>query len=420
MTRSREAATRVVRALKDAGHTAYFAGGCVRDELLGLTPEDYDVATDATPDQVEDLFRKTKSVGKSFGVVLVRDGRLVTEVATFREESGYTDNRHPDEVRFADAHADARRRDFTINALFLDPLDTAERSGGRVIDFVGGVGDLDARILRAVGDPGARLAEDHLRALRAVRFTSRLGFTLEHATAEAIRAHACELEGVSRERVGDEVRRMLQHPNRATSARLMQMLSLDAPAIHDGALPDAPTDAIGALPPNSSVPLALCAWSVDRLAARGEQVTEERAGTIVARLRAALVLANEECDELGALLWGLVAFREHWEDAGTAQRKRWGGSDWRPGVLTVLGVRDAQLADRLRTDIETLENTPSGLTPPPLVTGEDLIAEGLKPGPMFGKWLYQAYDAQLEDRISTRQEAISLISAWHLRRGDGE
>lgn len=417
MSRQREAAERVVRTLVSAGHTAYFAGGCVRDELLGLEPTDYDVATDAHPDVVERLFRRTKSVGKSFGVVLVRDSGTTTEVATFREESGYSDKRRPDEVRFADAEADARRRDFTINALFIDPLDARERAGGRLIDHVGGADDLERRTLRAVGDPSARLAEDHLRGLRAVRFASRLGFAIDDATRSAVRAHASELEGVSRERVGDEVRRMLSHKERATSARLMQSLALDAPVLRDGAMPDAELLALESLTPGAGATLALAAWAVDRLASRDERLDESGVATIVRRLRGALVLTNDESDDLRDVLTSTVRFRDDWEDAGVAQRKRWGAHPSAVGAIALIASRHPERADALRADIEKLSRTPSGLAPEPLVTGDALIAAGLSPGPMFGTWLDKVYDEQLEERVRTPESALGRVLEW-ARGGD--
>ena len=195
----RDTAALVVRTLSGAGHTAYFAGGCVRDALLGTPPADYDIATDATPDQVRALFERTSHVGAHFGVVLVHINRASIEVATFRADGPYTDSRRPDTVEFSTPEQDAKRRDFTINALFLDPLvDTRTTIRGRVvrgeiIDLVGGRDDLERGVVRAVGTPSARLAEDHLRALRAVRFAARLGCEIESDTADAIRAHAAEL-----------------------------------------------------------------------------------------------------------------------------------------------------------------------------------------------------------------------------------
>jgi len=237
---ARQAATAIARTLRDHGHIAYFAGGCVRDELLGLRPTDYDVATDAPPKRVQSLFRKTASVGASFGVILVADFGPHVEVATFRAEGPYTDKRRPDHITFATPEEDARRRDFTINALFLDPL-AAEDSpsiNGHIVDLVNGLDDLKAGIIRAVGDPDNRLDEDHLRALRAVRFASRFNFQIEPRTRDAITRHARLLSGVSRERIGDELRKML------TSGR-----DTDPDAIHQPRPPAASTTPSLLLPP---------------------------------------------------------------------------------------------------------------------------------------------------------------------------
>src|SRR2546430_1244203 len=189
-------ATAIVKRLRANGHEAYFAGGCVRDLLLGLEPKDWDVATDAPPNRVRELFSKTEAVGAAFGVILVRHGRSVVEVATFRSDGSYLDGRRPSEVRFTTAEEDAQRRDFTINGLFLDPLE-----GDRVIDYVGGKEDLAARKLRAIGDPSARFAEDHLRLLRAVRFAARFGLEIAPATAMGMQQRAELLKGISPERI---------------------------------------------------------------------------------------------------------------------------------------------------------------------------------------------------------------------------
>src|SRR5688572_24859254 len=210
----REDALAVVQRLRGAGHVAYFAGGCVRDLLLGLEPKDYDVATDAPPDRVRELFKRTQAVGQAFGVILVRVGRSQVEVATFRAEGEYLDGRRPSEVRFTTAEEDARRRDFTINGLFLDPLTD------QVIDYVGGQADLKAKVIRAIGNPDERLEEDHLRLLRAVRFAARFGFEIEPATDAAIRRHAGHLVRISPERVAEELRAMLTPPTRGAAWRM--------------------------------------------------------------------------------------------------------------------------------------------------------------------------------------------------------
>ena len=211
---AQHAAAQIVARLRAAGHQAYFVGGCVRDLLLGREPQDFDVATSALPDQVLTLFEKTFAVGAHFGVVLVCTGEpeITTEVATFRSDGVYSDGRHPDAVRFSSSpEEDVKRRDFTINGMLLDP------ANNQVLDYVGGRNDLQAGLIRAIGDPGDRFAEDKLRMLRAVRFAARFAFDLESRTAIAIRKLAPAVSQVSRERVRDELTRMLTegHAQRA-------------------------------------------------------------------------------------------------------------------------------------------------------------------------------------------------------------
>src|SRR6185369_12905521 len=193
----------VVRRLRAAGFETYLAGGCVRDRLLGRTPADYDVATAAPPEAVRKLFRRTVGVGAAFGVILVMEGDFQFEVATFRSDDAYIDGRHPTAVHFASAERDAQRRDFTVNALFQDP------ATGAVIDFVGGQADLRAGVIRAIGDAHARIKEDRLRMLRAVRFAARFGWEIEPGTRAAIRAAAASVTDMAAERIGDEIVKML-------------------------------------------------------------------------------------------------------------------------------------------------------------------------------------------------------------------
>ena len=207
---AKQAANKITTVLRENGHAALFAGGCVRDELLGRPPKDYDVATDAPPEAVVKLFRNTSQVGAKFGVVIVRWGGRQTEVATFRADGAYLDGRHPEQVTFSDAKADAERRDFTINGMFLDP------QGGQVIDYVNGRIDLQDRLIRAIGDPDRRFAEDHLRMLRAVRFATQLGFAIEPTTAQAIRSHADQLPQISEERIRMELEQILGDPARGS------------------------------------------------------------------------------------------------------------------------------------------------------------------------------------------------------------
>jgi poly(A) polymerase len=423
---AREAALAIVRTLRGAGHTAFFAGGCVRDELLGLSPTDYDVATDATPDQITALFRRTNLVGASFGVVLVTLGaaeglpaQATVEVATFRSEGVYTDRRRPDSVSFSDARSDAMRRDFTVNALFLDPIGEGalpaglagaqviphpRPGGGRIIDLVGGTADLRAKRIRAVGDPDKRLAEDDLRALRAVRLSARLGFEIEASTEAAIRHHAGELVGISRERIGDELRRMLAHPSRGVAAAALQRLGLDGPVLsEDLRTPD--LRVLSALARDADFSTCLAAWALDR----GLAPLPADIEALAARWRSALCLSNEEADSLRNCLACFGAISTSWSCKAVAGRKRLAGQT--PGfgpAMTILRAANPALAADISSDIARLGTTRSGLNPPPLLTGDDLIAAGFKPGPAFKGILDAVYDAQLEDRIQTSSEALEL------------
>ncbi|MDX9912731.1 MAG: CCA tRNA nucleotidyltransferase, partial [Phycisphaerales bacterium] len=415
--------------------------------LLGLTPTDYDVATDATPDRVRALFRRSCEVGAHFGVVLVRvlpaeidpndlpagagepdaDARagIVVEVATFRSDGPYSDRRRPDAVTFSTPEDDAHRRDFTINALFLDPLAPPEAPGvrGRVIDYVGGRADLAKKIVRAVGDPEARLAEDHLRALRAVRFAARLGFDIEPATGEAIRRHARDLVGVSRERIGDEVRRMLSHPARARAAALLASLDLDAPTLgitlsdaglrtlmELGAAPALPNELAaiwragfgseGAPIERPPFPAALAAMLSHELAGGASR------GGSSGTLRASLVLSNDEHAALRDTLDALARLRTDWPALEVAARKRLAA---RPAFVEALRILRADDPDRARAiaeEVETLAADGVGLAPPPLVTGDHLVDRGHRPGPAFKGVLDATYDAQLEGAIKSPKEGI--------------
>lgn len=417
---ARRGAVHIVQRLRDSGHDAYLAGGCVRDELLGLSPTDYDVATDAPPDRVEQLFSRASHVGKSFGVVIVRLHRaegfsvpVSTEVATFRTEGTYSDARRPDSVEFTDARTDAQRRDFTINALFIDPLED-----DRVIDYVRGTADLQARVIRAVGEPRERLAEDHLRALRAVRFAARLGFEIEPETARAVREDAAELRGVSVERVGDELRRVLTHPSRARGARLLDELAL-TPAIlaNVGSVPN-PADGSGilvTLPIGASLPAALAAWAIGLW----PELEPDRAA---AALRRACALSNEAHAGVQAAITGWRSISDpNWPRHPIALRKRQFASPWCPDALDLLRATDAPAADLRQQDRDRLASTPGGLAPTPWMTGQDLIEMGAHPGPAFRRVLDRVYDAQLEtpdSGVLNRDDALSL--ARSLIRPDTE
>lgn len=415
-TESRDAATHIVRTLAAHGHIAYFAGGCVRDELLGLVPTDYDVATDAVPNRIAELFPRTAQVGASFGVMLVKIGRVVVEVATFRADGTYTDNRRPDSVRFSTPEEDAHRRDFTVNALFLDPLAASlapspTPTAPTIIDHVDGLPDLAARVLRAVGNPDARLNEDHLRALRAARLAAKLGFTIDPATARAIRNHAAHLSGVSRERIGEEVRRMLGHPSRARAAALLRELSLEGPALQlhpstTGAAPSSssPFARLAALAPTDAMaifPMTLAAWVLDL-------GLEQAAPDPASQLRSALCLSNEDLTWLRAILIHHQALRISWASAPVAPQKRRAASRGFAEALDILRTTDPAHAQEIATRVHELAQTHGGLAPLPLLDGDHLQRLGLKPGPSFKHILDQVYDAQLEGRVRDLAGASDL------------
>ena len=437
-TSARRAAVELVRVLRDAGQMAYFAGGCVRDALLGKSPQDYDVATDAKPDRVRELFKHSRYVGEAFGVVLVsllgdkqpatwqgeahptaRDGRWIhtIEVATFRTEWGYADGRRPTGVAFSDAENDARRRDFTINGLFEDPLAASHEQ--RIIDHVGGVADLKGRILRAIGDADERFGEDYLRLLRAVRFAARLDFRLEAKTKLAILRHAPQLSRISRERIGQEVQAMLTGPRPARCVRLMQRLTLDGPTLNEASQrwPVMTVVRMSRISKQETIayPAMLAAWIIDRhvhstgLAAISLDVfSHHTLPAMLTRWRGALCLANEERD---ALKHTLAALPEAllWPELRVAKRKRLlARSTW---ASTWALLRSLQWVGAVMPIVEQIaKDAPplfaEGVAPEPLVTGDDLIAIGLRPGRAIGKMLEEIYDAQLENAVKTREQAL--------------
>jgi poly(A) polymerase len=401
----------IVRRLRANGHVAYFAGGCVRDLLLGLTPKDFDVATDAPPKRVRELFTNTQAVGAAFGVILVKHGRSTVEVATFRVDAAYTDGRRPDAVRFTNAEEDAKRRDFTINGLFLDP-ETDE-----VIDHVGGRADVRSRVLRAIGKPDERFAEDHLRLLRAVRFAARFDLTLDPTTADAVRAHAPKLARIAPERVADELRRILTAPSRRVGWRLLRELNLTPVVFRH--LPDRATG--GALPlfdrldaVEPSVGLAFAAATLElRVPVDAADVRRlvEPTGLqrVTGSIRKAFRVSNEEAADFeGSLdVWPVL------QDAlpTVALMKRFLA---RPHADSARALLDAVAACGLHAErIAWLrgrfaELAGTEVAPPPLITGDDLIAAGLSPGRLFKRVLDEVYDAQLEARVATREQARAL------------
>jgi poly(A) polymerase len=452
----RDFAIDVVRRLRQSGYEAYWAGGCVRDELLGVAPADYDVATSARPEQVVVVFSRTVEVGASFGVVEVigprrHDGtHAVVQVATFRSDGAYIDGRRPESVVFSSPEEDAQRRDFTINGMFFDPLEN------RVLDFVGGQADLKAGILRAIGDPQARFREDKLRLMRAVRMAARFDFPIELATAAAIRDMADQIPVVSAERIADELRKMLSHRHRAWALRQMDALGLlrqvlpevdnEMKGIPQG-FPDAPTGDLWQhvlrvvevlegprwpQPAPVSFPLAFGAllhdvgkkrsWAreADRHTFHGhEHIGKRLAGQACRRLK----LSNAET----ARVEWLVERHQYLSDAPTMRPSKLKPILVNPGIGELLALHraDANASGRSTDHVDfcerLLRDTPAEeLNPPPLLTGDDLIALGWQQGPQFKTVLDAVREAQLEGTIRTRDEAIQLAEEKRKKNGRDE
>lgn len=431
----REFAVSVVRRLQRAGYTAYWAGGCVRDLLRGEDPSDFDVATSATPEQVRSLFgqRHTLAVGASFGVILVRGETSDSdvEVATFRTDGLYIDGRRPESVQFATPEQDAQRRDFTINGLFYDPLES------RLYDYVGGQADLDRRLLRAIGDPVARFTEDKLRMLRAVRLSARFEFELEEQTALAVRQMASQVVVVSAERIAQELRKILLHRTRRIAIDRADWLGLlhqvlpeltEARAeISAASSTQSPTpgsgpgdawrqtlDTLGALA-QPSFELAVAALLEPLPQRWGRNAGGRKAEAVLRRLK----LSNAEIDKTRWLLTQVGAI-DRLPNGPLWQWKELLGQPWIPELLTLeRGQRVSRGAslDVVEACEEFLRQTPAGeLRPPPLVTGDDLIQRNFKPGKGFKELLRELYRAQLDGRL-TRFEQFPELMPELLARG---
>jgi len=429
MDAKRAEAERIVRTLRGAGYEAYFAGGCVRDMVMGREPSDYDIATSARPEDVARLFLRAYEVGAKFGVVVVHGDTADFEVATFRAEAEYSDGRHPDRVKFSTAREDVLRRDFTINGMFFDPV------SGEVLDWVGGREDIRLRRIRTIGEPERRFAEDHLRILRAVRFACRFGFSVEPETYRAMAASARALERVSAERVREELVRILTGPNAGRALRLMhdcgilavilpeveEMCGVEQPAefhpegdvfehtcrMFDLAREPSPELAMGILLHDVGKP---CTQTF-RERIRFDDHDREgalRTKEICRRLR----FSNEETAHITSLvanhmrilsakemrlstlkrLLALPRFEEHLELH-------------RLDCLASHGKLDVY--EFLRDRMQTLRR--EEIAPAPLVTGHDLIALGYRPGPLFGRILSAVREEQLDGRLDSREAALKWI-----------
>jgi poly(A) polymerase len=420
----------VVAKLRSVGHRAWLVGGCVRDLLLGAKPKDYDVATDARPDRIMDLFPRSGRVGAHFGVVLVRDAFSQVEVATFRSDHDYEDGRRPGMVHFeSDPRQDALRRDFTVNGLLMDP------DSGEVLDYVDGRADLERRVIRAIGDPAERFREDHLRMLRAVRFAARLGFTIDAATFDAIREHHRLILRVSAERIRDEIVRILTEGGARRGFEL-----LDESGLLAGILPEiaamkgveqppefhpegdvwvhtlllleqldrpTPTLALGALlhdvgkPPTFRI--------ADRIRFDGHvEAGVHIAHDILTRLR----FSRDQIEQVEALVANHMKFM----DAPQMRESTLKRFMRLPSFEEHLELHrlDCLSSNKRLDSYEMVKGRQEQLTgehlkPEPLLTGADLIAAGYHPGPRFSEILRTVEDAQLEGWVRTAGEALELV-----------
>lgn len=433
----------ICRVLRQAGHQAYLVGGCVRDLLLGRTPLDYDVATDARPEQVARLFPHSLLVGAQFGVVVVREGDAEVEVATFRADRGYADGRHPTHVEYTDQpRVDAERRDFTINALFLDPF-TEE-----VLDFVGGRQDLAAGIVRAIGDPEQRFREDHLRLVRAVRLAARLDFRLDPDTQQAITRLAPLAAQVSAERLRDELTKILTEGRARRGFELLRETGLlpvmlpevarmvgvpQPPEFHPEGdvwthtllmleqLPAgcSPTLAWGVLlhdvgkPPTLQLPQA----PGDRIRFDGHAECGARmAEAICQRLR----FSNQQTQQIASLVRQHLRFKDapRMRLATLKRFVRQPNFDEHLELHRLDCLASHGQLDNYHFVRRFLESVPEEeVRPPRLITGDDLIALGLRPGPIFGVILQAVEDAQLDGRIATKEEALAIARDIARRSG---
>ncbi len=403
----------------------------MRDELLGLTPKDYDIATDARPEQVQALFRRTLAIGASFGVVEVLGPRieghhLKVQIATFRTDGGYSDGRRPDQVVFSSAREDAIRRDFTINGMFFDPIQ------GQLHDFVGGQTDLHARLLRAIGDPEVRFQEDKLRLLRAVRIATRFELAIEPNTQAAIQKMAKDLPVVSAERIAEELRQLLVHPRRTRGLNLLMDLGLaDAilPALPEmkglpQGLPSQPTgdlwdhvmNVLDLLGPTPSFPLAMGTLLHDigkprtagRTAERYTFYHHEHVGARMAdEMALRLKLSNAERERI---VW-LVDKHQYLADALRMRPSKLKAILNEDGIheLLVLHRADALASGKNIEHVEFCERllrdwSADDLNPPPLITGNDLKKLGIVPGPLYKQMLDAVREAQLDGTITTKEQ----------------
>ena len=422
----------VLKKLRDASHEAYFAGGCVRDMLLGLEPHDYDIATSSLPAEIEKLFPRTIPVGAQFGVIIVLENNAEIQVATFRNDGAYEDGRRPTAVTFTNAEEDAKRRDFTINGLFYDPISK------EVFDYVQGREDLSKKIIRAIGNPWERFSEDKLRLLRAIRFATTLSFEIDPTTWKALCELAPEINCVSAERVRDELQKIFLSRQRLRGFDLLDqsgLLAILLPELEKLKGCDQPPEfhpegdvfvhtriMLSLLPEKVSLPLVLSVLfhdigkpstkTVDEVGKMRFYAHDQVGAAMTTRLLQRLRFSNDIIDAVVPAVRLHMSFKDVPHMRLSTLRRMMARPTFsdelelhRVDCTSSHGMLDNY--ELLQRKQEEFANMP--LIPPPLATGEDLIKLGAKPGPQFGKMLQAVKDQQLENVITTKEEALAWI-----------
>lgn len=464
-----ETAVGIVRRLQQAGYEAYLVGGCVRDMLLGREPKDYDIATSARPEEVGRLFPRHIEVGKQFGVLMVLEGGYQFQVATFRSESGYLDGRHPSNVQYSDARADAIRRDFTVNGIFYDP-ETKQH-----LDWVGGTADLQARVIRTIGDPDERFAEDHLRMLRAIRFAVQLGFRIDGATFDAVRRNAERIRDVSAERIREELERMFapclqgvvqpgdedlplvggfvsRAPRRALVRalellRLLGLLRCVLPELEatvgcehkskhhpEGSVYEHILLMLDHVSADADPLLVWCVLMHDiakpvtmRIEPGSDTRTFHEHDKVGAALAESIMTRLRFTSKQIKLVSQIVRYHMQFKDVPQMRKSTLRRMMLRPTFDLELELHrlDCLGSHRDLSIYEFLLNARSELRSrselvPPLVRGADLLALGMAPGPELGQLLHEIREKQLQDELKTREEALAWARARLSRSGDGD
>ncbi len=396
-----DTAAEVVRKLRELGHDAYFVGGCVRDMVLGLEPSDYDIATSARPEQVVALFPRTETIGAKFGVVLVIYRGHPFEVATFRSDEAYIDGRRPTGVVYTDARQDVLRRDFTINGLLYDPLTK------QILDYVGGQNDIRAKLVRAIGDPRQRFGEDKLRVLRAVRFGARFGYRIEPSTWAAVCEMAPAIHQVSKERIREELVRILTEGEAAHGMRLLDESGLRREILPELEWTPQIERELSMLRRNPAGDFAVAV------------LLHETPVRQVAGIMQRLKFSVAETQHVLALTESLPNFYTV-QTMSTGELKRFlrlqRFEDHMELTRIHASAGDMDLSNYEFVRQKLAEWTPADITPSLLISGEDLIALGFEPGPLFKTLLTRIEDEQLEGRITSREQALDFARREYERR----